>query len=147
MYWTLQFSEGRKELTTSPEVYFDKYKLWTRVIFVVALFFYTSLTAVKLSFLLFFRRLGNRVYAFKWIWWPTLILVLSIWIIGIGTSVKEAECEVPKEDLEVLIIECSSSTSTNFDANHSVIKVMLVLDVVSDFLSEQNPHQSATSLL
>lgn len=132
MYWTLQISQGATELTTSLEEFFEKLKLWLRVTFLAAIFFYTSLTAVKISFLLFFRRLGDRVYGFKWYWWPTLFFVLSTWVIGIGTTAKEAECELPK-NLEVLFYECQASTFTSFDS--ATIKVMCVLDILSDFLS------------
>lgn len=132
MYWTLRISEGDAELTISLEDFFEKLKLWLRVTFLAAIFFYTSLTAVKISFLLFFRRLGDRVYHFDWYWWPTLFFVLTTWVIGIGTSAKEADCELPKS-LEVLFYECQASKFTSFDA--AAIKAMCVLDVVSDFLS------------
>ncbi|CAN8095351.1 unnamed protein product [Discula destructiva] len=131
MYWTLEISQGTAQLTVSLEEYFEKLKLWLRVTFLASIFFYTALTAVKLSFLLFFRRLGDRVYRFPWYWWPVLAFVLCTWIIGIGTSAKEADCTLPK-NIEVLFYECQASSFTSFDT--AVIKAMCVLDIVSDFL-------------
>lgn len=133
MYWTIEIGQGTAQLTVSLEDYFEKLKLWLRVTFLASIFFYTSLTAVKLSFLLFFRRLGDRVYGFKWYWWPTLVFVLCTWIIGVGTTGKEAECMLPK-DLEFLFYNCQATTFTSFDT--AVIKTMCVLDVVSDFFSQ-----------
>lgn len=140
MYWTLQISEGTREISISFDDYFENLKLWLRVTFLAAIFFYASLTAVKMSFLLFFRRLGDRVYGFNWFWWPIFLFVLSTWVIGIGTSAKEAECELPKS-LEVLFDGCQASAFTSFDA--AVIKAMCVLDVMSDFLSEFRPSSTS----
>ena len=51
---------------------------------VVLTFFYTSLWAVKISFLIFFRRLGQNVRRQKVLWWTVFAFTVATYIICIG---------------------------------------------------------------
>lgn len=46
--------------------------------------YFTGLWAIKLSFLLLFRRLGNRVLSQKIIWWIVLALTMAFYLSVIG---------------------------------------------------------------
>ena len=48
------------------------------------LMFYSALWAVKLSFLLFFRRLGQNIVGQRRVWWPVFILKVLLYIACIG---------------------------------------------------------------
>jgi hypothetical protein len=134
MYWLLGALAGTEQSTSLADV-FKKQKLWLKVSLVVQLFFYTSLTAVKLSFLLFFRRLGDRVPKFNWFWWPVVLFVLAIWFASIGNT--QYECELGSTEL--LNGYCSTEPANNFTA--ITLKVNCALDVLSDFLSKkQKPN-------
>lgn len=133
MYWTLEITQGGKALDVGLELLFERLKLWLRVVFVTSIFFYTSLTAIKVSFLLFFRKLGDRVPRFNLYWWPVFLFVLATWIVGIGTTAKESECILPK-DMQTLFFTCQAPAETSYDV--AVLKAMCALDVTSDFLSK-----------
>ncbi|PSR75301.1 hypothetical protein BD289DRAFT_399406 [Coniella lustricola] len=105
-----------------------KTELWLKVQLISELFFYTSLTSVKLAFLLFFRRLGANVHHFSLLWWPIVALVGILYIICIGTV--EYRCLLPK--LEDITGYCSSKTSGDFTV--ITLKFNCAMDVLSDFL-------------
>ena len=51
----------------------------------VIAFFYSGLWAIKLSFMLFFRRLGQNVTGQKYLWWTILVIVVASWLASLGT--------------------------------------------------------------
>ena len=51
----------------------------------VIAFFYSGLWAIKLSFMLFFRRLGQNVTGQKVLWWTILVIVVASWLACLGT--------------------------------------------------------------
>ena len=55
-----------------------------RSVAVIALF-YSGLWAIKLSFMLFFRRLGQNVRNQEIIWWPILAVIVATWLACLGT--------------------------------------------------------------
>lgn len=130
MYWVLGALAGTQHFTSLDDV-FKKQKLWLRVSLVIHLFFYTSLTAVKLSFLLFFRRLGDRVPKFNWFWWPIVLFVIAIWLASIGDA--PYKCELGST--ETLNAYCTTEPANRF--TEIIIQVNCVLDVLSDFLSKK----------
>ena len=48
-------------------------------------FFYSGLWAIKLSFMLFFKRLGRNVRRQNVLWWTILAVVVASWLACIGT--------------------------------------------------------------
>lgn len=98
---------------------------------IVELFFYTSLFLVKLSFLLFFRRLGSNVRGQKHIWWSVFAFAVIGYLVSIGNV--EYHCLV---NTSVVYIEthCSSQTAIHFTT--ATLITNCVLDVLSDVASE-----------
>lgn len=97
--------------------------------FFAELVFYTTLILVKLSFLFFFRRLGENVRNQKRIWWPVLALSLATYFISIGDI--HYRCLV--RSVDAVLEYCSLPANVSF--NMTTLKANMTLDVVSDFLS------------
>ncbi|KAH9905727.1 hypothetical protein F4778DRAFT_802192 [Xylariomycetidae sp. FL2044] len=95
---------------------------------VVLIFFYTSLYSVKLSFLLFFKRLGQGVHAQKYIWWPILALTLATYFVCIGDI--QYKCIV--RPFAEIATSCSSDANVDFTL--VTLKVNCAMDVLTDFL-------------
>lgn len=57
-----------------------------RAQFVIISIYYTSLWIIKLSFLVFFRRLGHNVRGQKIWWWCVTALTIATWATCIGTT-------------------------------------------------------------
>lgn len=127
MYWILAVDAG----TAAPAAdILSKQIVWLRVSLAVEIFFYTSLTAVKLSFLFFFRRLGENVRRFNWYWWPLTMFVLAIWVAAIGNV--QYKCEVGSI-VQLNTGFCVSEAASRFTSD--TLKANCALDVLSDFLS------------
>lgn len=127
MYKILEVMAG---LAAPGPDFFDKTLVWLKVQLISELFFYTGLTAVKMAFLLFFKRLGHNVNRFDWFWWPVVGLVLAQYFICIGTV--EYRCLLPT--LEDLAGFCSTRQSGDFTS--VTLKFNCAMDVLSDFLSK-----------
>ncbi|OTB08910.1 hypothetical protein M426DRAFT_18309 [Hypoxylon sp. CI-4A] len=95
---------------------------------ILLMFFYTSLWSVKLSFLFFFKRLGQNVDKQKYLWWPIFAFTAASYFVCVGDI--EYKCLAPS--LEVIIATCSSDA--NIDFTIITFKVNCALDVVTDFL-------------
>ena len=65
MYYVINVQAG---LAPYQPNFFNSMKRWLAVSLIVELFFYTSLVLIKLSFLLFFWRLGRMVKLFRYFW-------------------------------------------------------------------------------
>lgn len=99
-----------------------------RASLIVELFFYTSLFLVKLSFLLFFRRLGSNVRGQKSIWWPAFALSVICYLVSIGDV--EYKCLVNSSALYIQTY-CTSDDAIYFTTTTLIVNC--VLDVLSDF--------------
>ena len=128
MYRILAVDAGTE---TAPADIFAEQILWLKVTLVVEIFFYTSLTATKLSFLFFFRRLGDKVRGFHWYWWPVTVFVLAVWIACIGNV--QYQCELGSIQ-QLNYGYCASEAGSAFTS--ITLKVNCALDVFSDFLSK-----------
>lgn len=125
MYQILEVMAGISPPT--PD-FFDKVLLWLKVQLIAEIFFYTGLTAVKLAFLLFFKRLGHNVNRFEWFWWPVVGFVLAIYAVCLGTV--EYRCLLPT--VEDIMGYCASKEASAFTA--LTLKFNCAMDVLSDFL-------------
>lgn len=81
MYYVLKISAG---ITASGTDFFPRLTSFARVQFAVEFFFHTTLFVVKLSFLSFFRRLGQRVQGQQYIWWPVLFFSVVSYAVSVG---------------------------------------------------------------
>ena len=96
---------------------------------------YTCLTAVKLSVLLFFRRLGHRqMKRVQMVWWPTVAVVVAAWIIMMGISPWRC-FTASTDDLIKFAMVCHDPLYQRSLVTIAY-KVNCALDVFSDFLSK-----------
>lgn len=100
---------------------------------IVLIFFYTGLWSVKLSFLIFFRRLGQNIDKQKYLWWPVLFFTLATYFVCIGDI--PYKCLVGS--LDEIVVKCSPGENIKFTLD--TLKVNCSLDVLSDFLSKFCP--------
>lgn len=126
MYYILNISAG---LAAPDANFFPRLIVFARVQFVVQFFFYTTLFAVKLSFLFFFRRLGQRVQGQQYIWWPVLFFSVVSYVVSVGDI--QFICELGPA--ETLVTYCNTDPVTSFSV--ATLKANCALDVFSDFLS------------
>lgn len=96
----------------------------------VIAFFYSTLWSVKMSFLLFFRRLGAGISRQKYIWWPVFLFTSATYFACIGTI--QYNCLVAP--LQVVMEKCTLNTAVNFQ--QVTLKLNCAWDVISDFLSK-----------
>lgn len=99
---------------------------------VILVFFYTSLWAVKVSFLLFFRRLGHNVMGQKVIWWCVFALTLASYFVCIG-DIQYSCLTAPPENI---IDHCAMGTALRFQ--QITLKSNCAIDVLTDFASKSS---------
>lgn len=68
-----------------PPDFNSKVEGYLRLSLAVIILFYSSLWCVKLSFLIFFQRLGRNVRRQKIIWWSVLTVVVASYFAILGT--------------------------------------------------------------
>lgn len=110
--------------------FLDRMKRWLKVSLIVELFFYTSLTLVKLALLSFFRRLGSGIHYFKYVWWPVLVLVLASYFGAVGNVHYKCLLGTTQH----ILSDCTHTSELNFLT--ITLKVNCGLDVFTDFLSK-----------
>lgn len=137
MYYALDVQAGLEPYV--EETFIPRMRRWLIASLVVELFFYTSLLLVKLAFMFFFRRLGDGIEYFKWVWWPVLVLTLGSYFGAVGNV--HYKCLVGP--VETILTECNTASSIKFVIN--TLKANCALDVLTDFLSTYS-HSSPLSL-
>lgn len=96
----------------------------------VIVLFYSSLWSIKISFLLFFRRLGKNVRGQKVVWWPVFGFTLATYFACIGTI--QYPCLV--SSFAYLAANCSTPAATSFQ--QVTLKLNCTWDVITDCSSE-----------
>ncbi|KAL8837434.1 MAG: hypothetical protein Q9170_002518 [Blastenia crenularia] len=94
----------------------------------VLVFFYTSLWAVKFSFLLFFRRLGQNVRGQQIFWWLVFGFTVATYLICIG-DIQYSCLAVP---LPKLFKNCSTDAAVRFQ--RATLKLNCAVDVMTDYM-------------
>ncbi|KAI4224913.1 MAG: hypothetical protein L6R36_004313 [Xanthoria steineri] len=94
----------------------------------VIILFYTALWSIKISFLLFFRRLGNNVRGQRRIWWPVLGVTLATYFACIGSI--QYRCLI--SSFEYLAANCGTPAATSFQ--QITLKLNCAWDVITDCL-------------
>ncbi|KAL9002679.1 MAG: hypothetical protein Q9188_004405 [Gyalolechia gomerana] len=98
---------------------------------VVLVFFYTSLWAVKFSFLLFFRRLGHNVTGWhKVFWWSVFGFTVATYLVCIG-DIQYSCLAVP---LPKLFQHCSTDGAIHYQL--VTLKFNCAVDVLTDYMSQ-----------
>lgn len=107
---------------------------WFKSMLAVLILFYSALWSIKVSFLLFFRRLGKNVQGQKRIWWPVFGITLATDFACIGTI--QYACLV--SSLEYLTAHCATPAATSFQ--QITLKLNCAWDVITDCLSRSMSH-------
>jgi hypothetical protein len=115
--------------TPGPD-FVSRSEAYSKASVAVIAFFYSTLWSVKMSFLLFFRRLGISVLGQEYIWWPVFVFTLATYFACIGTI--QYNCLVVP--LQVIMEKCTQDAAVNFQ--QVTLKLNCAWDVISDFLSK-----------
>lgn len=96
--------------------------------------FYSSLAAIKISFLLFFRRLlsGVHIKALRIQWWTVLAITIISWII----SIADLEYKCLAAPFIQIVQNCTRKDSIRFQRITYIVNC--VMDVTTDVLSKSN---------
>ena len=123
-------SSGKLSITHVPTLVRDT-ELYLRVSVAVIIFFYTSLWAVKVSFLIFFRKItaGTFIKAQIIQWWVVLGLTLATWFACLGSL--EYNCLAAP--LFKIAQHCSSPYSVRFQ--RVTLITNCAMDVLTDIMS------------
>jgi len=84
--------------------------------------------AVKLSFMLFFRKLGHNVRGQKWLWWCVLVLIVAAFAICIG--VYDWPCLI--ESLPDIISYCPTPAAQAYSSLS--LRIITGCDIITDAL-------------
>lgn len=82
MYYTMRILAGLELPDADFESIIEPYFKSTAAVIIL---FYSSLWSIKISFLLFFRRLGMNVKNQKLLWWPVFGITVATYFACIGT--------------------------------------------------------------
>ena len=95
----------------------------------VWLCFYTGLWAVKISFLLFFKRLGQNVASQQILWWCVFVFTVVAYVISMG----DMPYTCLADSFDKFMRDCNTES---FGRHEKVVLwVNCILDIVSDYMS------------
>lgn len=103
---------------------------YSRASLAILILFYSTLWSIKLSFLIFFRRLGKNVLRQKLIWWPVFGFTVASYVVAIG--VLQYRCLV--NSMIYLIEHCTNDSAIQFQ--RATLLCTCILDVLTDLSSE-----------
>lgn len=96
------------------------------------LLFYSTLWAIKFSFLIFFRRLGRHVRRQRLLWWPIFGFTVTSYLIILG--VTPYRCL--KGSIPYLVEECASESVLKY--NRTIFLCCFIFDVSTDIASKSS---------
>lgn len=131
MYYIMNVQAG--VATYAADRYLPSLRDWLNASLIASLFFYTALFSIKLSFLFFFRRLGNKINNFKYIWWGVLFVTVSCFLASVGNV--DYKCLVGT--IEQITGVCQTEHEIAFPK--VTVKANAALDIVTDFMSPSMP--------
>ncbi|KAK4160310.1 hypothetical protein QBC43DRAFT_220076 [Cladorrhinum sp. PSN259] len=126
MYYVLKVSAG-----APPDDIGDllrKLKRTMNITGVAQVLFCSTLTAVKLSVVLFFRRIDMNVDKLRHVWWPLVGFILALWAVSIGTNPWQCFVGNP----EYILANCQKPDHVRYV--RVTMKFNSAMDVCSDFL-------------
>jgi hypothetical protein len=97
---------------------------------VALIMFYVGLWSIKLSFLIFFYRLGNQIRTYQIFWWIVLAFTVASGLACIG----DIQYHCLSGPIDKVLVECPSDAAIRFQ--EITIKVNCALDVVTDVMSK-----------
>ena len=127
MFQTLAITSG--QLWPLPATFVEDTERILEGSVIVLIFFDTSLWAVKLSFLLFFKRLGRHVRKQKVLWWCVFAFTVATYLVCVGN--KPYYCMIAP--LEETQMKCTTESAERY--RQLTLKLNCALDVLTDFAS------------
>ena len=94
------------------------------------LLFYSTLWAIKLSFLIFFRRLGKHARRQKLLWWPIFGLTVTSYLIILG--ITPYRCLAGS--ITYLVEKCAAESVVK--SNQKIFLCCFIFDVFTDIASK-----------
>jgi hypothetical protein len=119
----------RGRLWPPPAIFVNDSERYYKGSVVVIVMFYTGLWAVKFSFLLFFKRLGQNVAGQKVLWWCVLGFTVVTYLLCIG-DIQYSCLAAPFAKIE---IRCSTDSAVQYQ--RVTLAINCAVDVVTDYLS------------
>ena len=129
MFELMAVSSGHKMPTPG---FADNSEAYFKASVAVIAFFYSTLWAIKVSFLVFFKRLTKNVRRQQLLWWPVLGFTVATYFVCIGTI--QYRCLVVP--LQQITTDCTQNAAVNFQ--QITLKLNCVWDVLTDFPSPQS---------
>ena len=129
MFVLMAVSSGHKMPTPG---FVDNSEAYFKASVAVIAFFYSTLWAIKVSFLVFFKRLTKNVRRQQLLWWPVLGFTVATYFVCIGTI--QYRCLVVP--LQQITTDCTQNAAVNFQ--QITLKLNCAWDVLTDFLSPQS---------
>ena len=126
MFELMAVSSGHKIPTST---FIDNSERYSKASVAVIAFFYSTLWAIKISFLVFFKRLAKNVRRRQLLWWPIFGFAVATYFVCIGT-IQYRCLTVP---LQRIMTECTQNAAVSFQ--QITLKLNCVWDVLTDFLS------------
>ncbi|RYC55255.1 hypothetical protein CHU98_g10949 [Xylaria longipes] len=126
MYYVLDVEAG---LDTYHPDFVSRAQRWLLVSLIIYLLFYTSLFLIKLSFLYFFRRLGQGIDFYQYFWWPIMFASLVTFIVSISDT--RYQCLAGSTDF--IFANCNQPAEIN--KTNATLRANASLDIISDFLT------------
>lgn len=131
MYYIMRVSAG---LELPNENFANLAQSYFKFTVAVIILFYSALWSIKVSFLLFFKRLGTNVRGQRIIWWPVFGITLATYFACIGTI--QYSCLV--SSFQYLAANCRTPAATSFQ--QITLKLNCGWDVITDCLSRFVRH-------
>lgn len=131
MFHFMDITSGR--LWPPPATFVNDTERYYKGSVVVNVMFYTSLWAVKFSFLLFFKRLGQNVAGQKVLWWCVFGFTVVTYLLCIG-DIQYSCLAAPLAKIE---IRCSTDSAVHYQ--RVTLALNCAVDVVTDYLSVSFP--------
>ena len=146
LYLNMAVSAG--QLYPPPADFPRRTERYLRASVAIIMFFYTGLWAIKLSFLVFFKKLGENVRHQTLIWWSVLAVTCASYFACLGTieykclagSFMHIQCKFERLIVErfrygtdLSLAHCTLPGSVAFQRN--TLRWNMILDVVTDALS------------
>lgn len=132
MFMSTAVASGQISPLDDP-TYISDTEYYLRSSVAVIVLFYSSLVAIKMSFLIFFRRLtegvDNKAQTIQW--WTIFGIVIAVWLTCLGTI--EYQC-LAQPLMVIQSSGCIEQHSVNFQ--RATLIANCVLDVISDILSK-----------
>lgn len=128
MYYILNLQAGLVPLEAD---YSTRLMRELKISFTTEIFFYATLFFIKVSFILFFKRLGSNVRGQAYIRWPALALSAICFVASVGDM--GFHCLI-NSDVEYLQTNCISRKFDTIMTN--AVTANCVLDVISDLASK-----------